>query len=208
MRFAIRPYQPRDLRALYTICLKTGDSGADATARFRDPDLLGHYFAAPYGVLAPETSFVLVDAHDEPCGYILGARDTAEFAARCEREWFPALRARYPLPPPDDHSPDAQMIRAIHAGIAVDETARAYPAHLHIDILPVAQKQGWGRRLMETFLARLRALGAPAVHLGVGARNLNAIAFYERMGFQRLRGDQRAIIYGMRLTDVDPGAPP
>ncbi|MCS7056833.1 MAG: GNAT family N-acetyltransferase [Thermoflexales bacterium] len=199
MPFTIRPYQPRDLRALYTICLKTGDSGADASPHFRDPDLLGHYYAAPYGVLAPETSFVLVDEQDEPCGYILGARDTAEFAARCEIEWFPALRARYPLPPPNDDSPDAQIIRAIHAGIAVDEVAREYPAHLHIDILPVAQKQGWGRRLMETFLARLRELGASGVHLGVSARNLNAIAFYEHLGFCRLRGDPSVILYGMRL---------
>ncbi len=199
MHFAIRPYQPRDLRALYTICLKTGDSGADATSRFRDPDLLGHYFAAPYGVLAPETSFVLVDERDAACGYILGTCDTAEFAARCEREWFPALRARYPLPSPEDHSPDAQMIRAIHAGIEVDDVAREYPAHLHIDILPIGQKQGWGRRLMETFLDRLRELGAPAVHLGVGIRNHNAIAFYERMGFHRIRSEQHFIVYGMHL---------
>lgn len=199
MPFSIRPYQPRDLRALYAICLKTGDSGADATPRFRDPDLLGHYYAAPYGVLAPETSFVLVDARDEACGYILGARDTAEFAARCEAEWFPALRARYPLPPPDDHSLDAQMIRVIHVGIPVDEVAREYPAHLHIDILPVAQRQGWGRRLMETFLGRLRELGAPGVHLGVSARNVNAIAFYERLGFRRLRENPHVIIYGMWL---------
>ena len=199
MSFVIRPYQPRDLPALYTICLRTGDSGADATAHFRDPHLLGHYFAAPYGVLAPETSFVLADGRNEACGYILGARDTAEFAARCEREWFPELRARYPLPPPDDLSFDARMIRAIHAGIVVDEVAKEYPAHLHIDILPIAQKQGWGRRLMETFLNRLRELSAPGVHLGVGARNLNAIAFYERMGFQRIRGDEHVIMYGMRL---------
>ena len=49
----IRGYQPGDLRALYQVCLQTGDSGRDATAQFRDPDLLGHVYAAPYGVLEP-----------------------------------------------------------------------------------------------------------------------------------------------------------
>lgn len=200
MSFIVRPYHPRDLRALYTICLQTGDSGRDATPLYRDPDLLGHYFAAPYGVLEPDTSFVLADAHDEACGYILGTPDTVGFAERCEREWFPPLRARYPLPPPDDHSPDAQIIRAIHTGIEVmDEVVTAYPAHLHIDILPCAQHQGWGRRLMETFLARLRELGVPAVHLGVGTRNANAIAFYERMGFHPLARGDHFMLYGMHL---------
>jgi hypothetical protein len=37
----IRGYRAGDLRDLYRICLQTGDSGADATGLFRDPELLG-----------------------------------------------------------------------------------------------------------------------------------------------------------------------
>lgn len=56
MLFAIIPYEPRFLPDLYRICLLTGDS-----ALYCDPDLLGHYFAAPYAVLEPAPAFVLTD---------------------------------------------------------------------------------------------------------------------------------------------------
>jgi hypothetical protein len=62
MAFAIRPYHPSDLPALYRICLLTGDSGADASQLYRDPELLGHFYAAPYAVLEPDLCFVLT--HD------------------------------------------------------------------------------------------------------------------------------------------------
>jgi hypothetical protein len=45
----LRGYRPGDQGHLYRICLQTGDHGTDATAQFRDPDLLGHVYAAPYG---------------------------------------------------------------------------------------------------------------------------------------------------------------
>src|SRR5262249_34604312 len=96
MEFTIRPFQLSDLQALNEICLRTGDNGADASHLYRDPDLLGQRFAAPYAVLEPDLCFVLVH-RDRPCGYILGTRDSAAFYARCEREWFPDLRRRYPL---------------------------------------------------------------------------------------------------------------
>jgi ribosomal protein S18 acetylase RimI-like enzyme len=198
MAFAIRPYHPSDLPALYRICLLTGDSGADASQLYRDPELLGHFYAAPYAVLEPDLCFVLT--HDgSPCGYVLGARDSDAFAERCDREWFPVLRERYPLPAPEDDSPDAHIIRLIHAGHRTHPDAAEYPAHLHIDLLPVAQGQGWGRALMQTFLDRLRVIGVPAVHLGVGMRNPGAIKFYERVGFQRIRTYESWIAFGMRL---------
>jgi ribosomal protein S18 acetylase RimI-like enzyme len=198
MTFAIRDCTPADAPALNVICLKTGDSGEDATALYKDPDLLGLYYAAPYAIIEPESGFVLTHA-GEPCGYILGAKNTAAFSARCERDYFPALRAKYPLPPADDPSPDAGMIRAIHNGIHSSDVFKNYPAHLHIDIMPIAQKHGFGRKLMETFLGRMKANGVPAVHLGVGAKNLNAIAFYERMGFHRVVTHDTWIGYGTFL---------
>jgi hypothetical protein len=38
----IRGYRTGDLGDLCRIGLQTGDHGTDATAQFRDPDLLGH----------------------------------------------------------------------------------------------------------------------------------------------------------------------
>ncbi|MGY2896582.1 GNAT family N-acetyltransferase [Deinococcus sp. UYEF24] len=198
--FTLRPYRPGDLLALYDVCLRTGDSGADATGLYRDPMLLGHYYAAPYATLCPDTTFVLDDGVRVQ-GYVLGVPDSRAFAARCEAEWFPVLRPLYPLPAETDTSRDARMVRAIHRGIPAPkaEWAGWYPAHLHIDLLPVAQGGGHGRRLMETLFAALAERGAAGVHLGVGTRNLNAQGFYQRLGFQELERGEASVTYGLRL---------
>ena len=92
MTFSIRPYEPRDLHAVYDICLKTGDSGEDATALYSnkegDPDALGHLYAGPYVTLEPALAFMLTDG-EEVVGYILGAFDTERFNERYRLEWLP-----------------------------------------------------------------------------------------------------------------------
>lgn len=203
MTFAIRPFHASDLPALYRICLLTGDNGTDASAVYHDPELLGHYYAAPYAVLEPDLCFILTKEH-VPCGYVLGTRDSDTFARETEERWFPLLRQRYPLPDADDHSPDASLIRHIHAGCHAHPELASYPAHLHIDILPEGQGQGYGRALITTFVDRLCELGVPGVHLGVGINNTNAIAFYRRVGFQTIQEERWGLMLGMVLADRAP----
>jgi len=200
MSFAIRPYHPSDLYSLYRICLLTGDSGQDASTLYRDPELLGHLYAAPYAVLEPDLCFVLT-RDGTPCGYVLGARDSAAFSECCERDWFPPLRERYPLPAPEDDSPDADIIRGIHSEHHRHPDLVSYPAQLHIDLLPVAQGQGCGRKMIQTFTARLRELGVPSVHLGVGTRNTRAVAFYAHVGFHQIKAYDGWIAFGMHLQE-------
>ena len=196
MTFRIHPYHPSDLVALYRICLLTGKDGKDASQFYRDPDLLGHLYVAPYAVSEPDLCF-LVSHHGERCGYILGTRDTKTFYQWCESNWFPHLRKRYMQPDPEDKSLDAHMIRIIHQQRSLRDITSRYPAHLHIDLLPVAQGQGWGRRMMRTFLNRLRELNVKGVHLVVSKRNPRAIRFYEKEGFKKLREYPTGITYGM-----------
>ncbi|TDD65630.1 GNAT family N-acetyltransferase [Jiangella aurantiaca] len=190
----IRPYEPGDTDALYDICLRTGDNGDDATGQFADPRLLGEIFVGPYLRYEPELAFVIDDGAPAgyvlgaPAGYVLGARDTVEFERVCEREWWPPLREKYPPGSFPAGTRDAHYVRLLHESRTVDPAVVAeYPAHLHIDLLPRAQGHGMGRALMKRLLAALREAGAPGVHLGVGAANTRAIAFYERMGFRTLR---------------------
>jgi ribosomal protein S18 acetylase RimI-like enzyme len=196
--FTIRPYHSADLPDLYRICLGTGDAGQDATQLYQDPYVIGHYYAAPYAILEPDLSFILT-RDGVPCGYVLGVRDTATFGQRCEAEWFPPLRARYPMPATTDTSRDAHMIRALYKGHNQQNEFSDYPAHLHIDILPEGQGHGWGRRLIETLIGQMRALDVPAVHLGVGGRNLRAIGFYEHVGFHRIKEAPWGLVLGMTL---------
>src|SRR5579864_9171513 len=93
----IRDARPADLDDLYEIALATGDSGQDAAHLYCDPKLVGHLYAAPYAVLAPEFALVIEDGASVG-GYIVGALDTLAFEARLEAEWWPALRRAYPDP--------------------------------------------------------------------------------------------------------------
>ena len=195
---AIRPYRPDDLDAVYAICLGTGDNGADATGLYRDPNLIGHVYAGPYVTLEPDLCFVLAD-RDAVCGYVLGTRDSVRFEQLCEREWFAQLRQRYPAPAADDQSRDARKTRLIHTGYRADANLAAWPAHLHIDLLPPVQGKGWGRHLLRIFLDRLLELDVSGVHLLTGPSNPRAMAFYRRAGFVPVKSTANAIAYGRRL---------
>ena len=177
----IRPYRAADLAALYDICLKTGDAGADASAMYRDPKILGHVYAGPYGVLEPESCFVAEDAAGVGA-YIIGTADTHRFEMRMEAEWWPALRAQIAASEGDD--PDSRIARLIHRPPKTPRRINEpYPAHLHIDCLPRFQAIGLGKRLIDTWLEAMRRRGVPAAHLGVGPRNARAVRFYRRYGF-------------------------
>ncbi|ROS78928.1 N-acetyltransferase [Cellulomonas sp. PhB143] len=189
-----RTDDPHEVRRLYDVCLRTGADGEDATARYRAPRLLGEIYLGAYLALEPDLAFVLDDdgagddgAGDGPLGYVVGARDTAAFEARCEREWWPALRERHPRDAFPAGSPDDLLVRMIHApGTTSAPWLDDYPAHLHVDLLPAAQGGGNGRRLLETLFDALRADGVPGLHLGVSEANVRAIGFYEHLGLRRL----------------------
>ena len=195
----IRPFEPRDLDRLYEICLRTGASGQDATDLVGDPTLFGALYAAPYGVLEPEHALVLDDGAGTPLAYVLGALDTRRFEARCEAEWWPGLRDRHPIGS-GANDLDELLIGMIHQPHLAGDEAEAYPSHLHIDLLPDVQGQGWGRRLMTGMEQLLAADGSPGVHLGTSVRNERAIAFYRHLGYDELGSNGLSIGFARRLT--------
>lgn len=183
----LRPCTSADAGALDEVCIRTGQHGGDASQLYEEPTLLCDLYLRPYLALEPSLAFVAV-RQGRPLGYIVGTADTLAFAARCEREWWPALRAEHPQPADGDNSPDAQLLRRLHQGLGMETLPflNEHPAHLHIDLLPEAQGHGMGRRLMERLFAALRERGAAGVHLGVSALNQRAQTFYRRMGFDTL----------------------
>ncbi|HET56510.1 MAG TPA: N-acetyltransferase [Ignavibacteria bacterium] len=194
----IRSFHFSDITALYKICLLTGDSGKDATKLYNEPDLLGHYYAAPYAIFEPELAYVLTINYI-PCGYILGTKNTKNFAAKCEKDWFPVLRKKYPTPNKNDSSLDANIIKLIHKGYILKEELLNYPAHLHIDLLPVTQGKGLGRKMIDTFVDKLKSENITGLHLEVGKKNTNAIGFYKRVGFEIIKEYEHSIAFGMNI---------
>jgi ribosomal protein S18 acetylase RimI-like enzyme len=188
MNFAplIRPYRADDRAALYDICVRTGDQGGDSRELYPDHDLLPSIFAGPYAELDPDLVFVLDDG-ERAVGYVLGTADTADFIHRYQREWLPDLAARYPALTEPPVTPSEFMIDLLHhpERMFVPDLA-AYPAHLHIDLLPSHQRAGHGRTLIHTFLRALNHRGVEAVHLGMVTANTAARAFYDRLGFHEI----------------------
>ena len=184
----IRPFASEDLPALYDICLATGDSGKDASRLYHDPKLIGHVYAGPYGVLAPQTAFVVEDEVGVG-GYVLGTIDTHAFEKQLEVDWWPELRTHY-ADPPEPHrewTPDQRMAYLIHHPPHTPKRiCEPYPAHLHIDLLPRLQGRMLGRLLIRTWLERVTAIGAKTAHLGVGPANERAVRFYRAFGFHEI----------------------
>lgn len=199
---AARTDDPAETDRLYEICLRTAASGKDATDSFADPRLPGDVFLGPYLRYAPDLAWVLARADRPASGYVLGVADTAAFERTLEREWWPALRARHGGEPVREGSADAFARRWIDRPPAVRaDVAAAYPAHLHIDLLPEAQGGGNGSRLIRTLLDALRTRGVHGVHLGVGKANTGAIGFYRHLGFEELVDEPGALVLGMDLQE-------
>lgn len=179
----IRRYRPSDLSDISEVCLRTGDSGEDATDLYDNHDLLPDVFARPYVVVEPELAFV-VDDGGRAVGYILGTADTVAYVKWARETWLPQVAHRHPLPPGKPRNFQEFWTVALHNPEWMLRPEFAdYPAHLHIDLLPEYQRIGLGGKLMSLFLDALRDANVPAVHLGYSNRNVRGAAFYRKMGF-------------------------
>lgn len=177
-----------DVAAVYAIALQTGDHGADATAIYEDPDLMGHLYAGPYLALEPERAFVAED-DEGVVGYVVGAAETRAFEAAQNARWWPALRRRYEKPEgdPSRWSADAARIaRFFDPRRAPDWVVEAYPAHLHMNIAARVRRRGIGSGLLGCWIEAARAAGVTAAHVAVSLRNPGGLAFWSAEGFARL----------------------
>jgi GNAT superfamily N-acetyltransferase len=199
---ALRAYRAGDLDALYEICLVTGDSGKDASPLHNDRKAIGHLYSGPYGAIEPEQVFVAEDEQGV-AGYVVGTHDTNGFAAKLERDWWPALRDHYARVPASAlTAADRQRIAAINApGDNPPDIVARYPAHIHMNLLPRLRGQRIGTGLLQLWIAQAREAGVKGIHLGANAGNTGGIAFWTRSGFAPLQTIGRTAWFGMTLGD-------
>ena len=186
---ALRPFAEPDLDSLYAIALATGLAGGDAAGLYQDGRMMGHIYAAPYAVLSPETAFVAADS-EGVAGYIVGTVDTDAFEAQLERAWWPILRPIYRDPigdPPETWNADQRRSFTIHHPSPTPRAViEAFPAHLHMNLLPRIQGRGFGRSLLDLWIRTACTMGATGIHVGANRHNHRAIRFWETRGFNRL----------------------
>ena len=197
--FSIRSYKSADTSAAYEICLKTGNSGQDATHLFSDPLVLGHIYVGPYMEFEPQSVFILEDDQG-PCGYIMGVLDSQTYYQWMHSEWLPKIRVNYKKPTgnPDTWDETAKITDLLFHPVS-QRLLPDYPAHLHIDLLSRAQGKGQGKLLMDRFIDYLKYNKIPGLHLELSSNNDRAFNFYRKYGIEELDRDNESIIMGYHL---------
>ncbi|KAF8747395.1 FR47-like protein, partial [Rhizoctonia solani] len=191
MSYTVRPVTPADRPVLSRICLLTGDAGQSAEGEYHYSELLGLVYAEPYAVVEPHFGFVLVDdVSGDVVGYVIGTTDTRAFERNIENDWYKGLRGKYTKDPypQGSTSSDKHMINLIHnPDTAPDEIIAVSQAHIHIDLLPAAQGQGWGTKLIGKAVEYLKSQGNDSLFVGIDSRNARARSFYLAIGFEGVK---------------------
>ncbi|MCJ1475341.1 hypothetical protein MMC13_004003 [Lambiella insularis] len=182
-----------DAEAIIDICQQTVAADLQNEAGL---SMAPYIWALPYVYFEAASCFVLDSGSGTAVGYIVGTPNTQVFVDRYQAEYIPKLPAYgYPEPSMDKPALGKEdlartLLQTMYTPQALlhdgyPQLLKEYPAHLHIDILPVYQRQGYGRRLMTMFCETLRECGAIGVHLIIAGDNVRAERFYDRMGFGR-----------------------
>jgi len=200
----IRSFRRGDEAALAEICLRTADAGSDATGLFDDDSIWAEIFVLPYVHRHPDLAFVVETDDGRVAGYVVCAPDTPQFEDWFAREWWPEHGARWPKPEVARTRQDRTLIYAYGRHGGSEPYGAAYPAHLHIDLLPELQGQGWGRRLIDALLTALRKRGVAGLHLVASTDNEGAVAFYPHVGFVPLPSHRGVQAFGMHLSSDGP----
>ncbi len=187
----IRAAKKSDMNAVRSICLRTGNAGKDATSLYQNPDLIGLIYAAPY-LFADEAICFVAEDEEGVLGYVAGATDSRSFERHLELNWWPQLRKQYAEPQGDPAmwTPDDHRINFFHHPRPVPaDIVQAYPAHIHMNLLPQAQGRGIGSQLLESWWASAEEKSVRAVHAGVSAANEAGLKFWTARGFEPVRED-------------------
>ena len=147
-------------------------------------------------MLEPDFCFVVDSGEGRAVGYVIGTPDTANFVKKYREVFIPLLQIEGLHPPGADepfgwneNHPNALrfIMHSPENLLHVDEPQllEDYPGHMHIDILPEYQRQGLGRKLIDTFSATVKKDGAKGLHLLMSQANVEAGKFYTRTGWQR-----------------------
>ncbi len=168
----IRPAELRDLEKVEYICRMT--AGDLACTDEIIGKAVSKTFSTYYICECCDTCFILADENDDAVGYILCETDYKRYRKIFRQKYVPIIR--------DIHKKDGRD--AWFLPIPFSLFGKKYPAHLHIDILPEYQNKGFGSKLIEALLIKLKAQGVKGVMLTANFKNSGAIRFYKRLGFK------------------------
>ena len=165
----IRPYSEKDKERFRYICLHT--AGCLDKPR-KEQQFILKLYCDYYIENEAENCFALADENDEAVGYILCSEDFETY----KKDFKPYLA-------------DIRKIglrKFFYARgeiIAHTIASEKYKAHMHIDILPEYQSNGFGSEMIGTLRNHLKEKNIGGLMLVVGSGNTGAVRFYKKNGF-------------------------
>ncbi|KAH8903666.1 hypothetical protein BR93DRAFT_884853 [Coniochaeta sp. PMI_546] len=217
----VRPFRPADADNASYICRATlPPTLAASQAAYR---IAPYVWTLQYTHLSPQNCFVLDDGQGKAVGYVIGCPDVFAFAAAYPRyvsEVLQSEQGRRDVPAPEQLdslepwlvpvSQDgaenkvndrcmAQLAYSVRWLILEGvegklELVNKYRATMHINMVPEFQGQGWGRKLIESFVDSVRSSGADygqGIHIGVSGENTKVVPFYEKLQFRVYEGGEK-----------------
>lgn len=212
MTASCRPYdRDRDRDPIRLICNETGHLGDPIDPYFADREVFADVHSLYYTDVETGASFVIEEGGDV-IGYLLGCLDSRRHAAWV-KSYLEKLVLRRVLI-------RGVLIRPGTAPLAwrfvfdwlrerprFGDAGEAYPAHLHINLLPSGRHRGLGKLLVRSYFDLLRDRGIEGVYLETTAENTKAVAFFESQGFRQdvkflapgVRGADGSRLHGLRM---------
>lgn len=188
----IRECQKTDEEGVLNVCYKTGYMGEDLTGtnKFNDIKLFGYLFCLYYLRFETKNCFVAVDKSndDKIAGYILGTLDSRKQEKQFAMKMLWKIISRVLFLTSWRYNESFRSVLYFLNNLGpkqkIENLYEEYPAHLHINVLPEYQHLGIGSKLLSKFEEHLRTYKVPGVHLATSNRNVKAIPFYHKKGYE------------------------
>ena len=167
----IRPYTPADKSALQSICKQTADDFYKNHPRLLNalPIIYNDYFTENES----DNIFVLADDNNNAVGYIICSSDYNKFMKLYRSVYLRRLARTAP-----------QLIPVLLSYAACLSMIKKNAVHLHIDILPEYQRNGWGTKLIDALRSHLNDRGIPELSVCCVSRTSPGYKMYTKYGFK------------------------
>lgn len=172
--YSIRKYIPSDKDHLRYICKET--TGEENKKNDALLDSIAVIFNDYFTENEPDNIFVAVNEENIPVGYVICSTDISLFRKKMLTVYRKRVQNLYP----------ASLFMHFASVIAVFITKKDYRTHLHIDILPEAQRQGLGTRLIDALTEHLKEKGIKNVSVLTVSKKSMGYKFYIKYGFRKI----------------------
>ncbi len=187
--YSIRKYIPSDKERLRFICKKT--AGEENQNKPDVLESLSIIFNDYFTENEPDNIFVAVNKENIPVGYVICSTDISLFKKKMLTEYDKRVRKVCP----------SSLFIHYASVISVLIAKKQYRTHLHIDLLPEAQRQGLGTKLINSLCEHLRSKGIKNVSVMTINKKSMGYKFYTKYGFRqflKISPDRISMTYDIR----------